>query len=67
MVRVKKGDCAPDFTPQSNKGENISLSQFLGKKNIALFFIRGMKDLPAAKRLQHSELIMKSSKKVIQK
>jgi len=38
MVRVKKGDCAPDFTLQLNKGENISWSQFLGKKNIALFF-----------------------------
>jgi peroxiredoxin Q/BCP len=38
MVRAKKGDCAPDFTLQLNKGENISWSQFLGKKNIALFF-----------------------------
>ena len=38
MVRVKRGDCALDFTLQPNKGENISWSQFLGKKNIALFF-----------------------------
>ena len=38
MVKVKIGDCAPDFTLQSGTGENISLSQFLGKKNVVLFF-----------------------------
>jgi thioredoxin-dependent peroxiredoxin len=38
MVKVKIGDCAPDFTLQSSTGENISLSQFLGKKNVVLFF-----------------------------
>jgi thioredoxin-dependent peroxiredoxin len=38
MVKVKIGDSAPDFTLQSSKGENISLSQFLGKKNVILFF-----------------------------
>jgi len=38
MVRIKLGDCAPDFTLQSSTGENISLSQFLGKKNVVLFF-----------------------------
>jgi peroxiredoxin Q/BCP len=38
MVKVKIGDCAPDFTLQSSIGENISLSQFLGKKNVVLFF-----------------------------
>ncbi len=38
MVKVKIGDCAPDFTLQSSTGENISLSQFFGKKNVVLFF-----------------------------
>lgn len=38
MVKVKVGDKAPDFTLQSNIGENITLSQFFGKKNVVLFF-----------------------------
>jgi peroxiredoxin Q/BCP len=38
MFKVKKGDKAPDFTLQSSTGENITLSQFLGKKNVVLFF-----------------------------
>jgi thioredoxin-dependent peroxiredoxin len=38
MVKIKLGDRAPDFTLQSSTGENISLSQFLGKKNVFLFF-----------------------------
>ena len=38
MVKIKIGDCAPDFTLQSSTGKNISLSQFLGKKNVVLFF-----------------------------
>jgi peroxiredoxin Q/BCP len=38
MVKLKIGDCAPDFTLQSSTGENISLSQYLGKKNVVLFF-----------------------------
>jgi thioredoxin-dependent peroxiredoxin len=38
MAKVKIGDCAPDFTLQSSTGENTSLSQFLGKKNVVLFF-----------------------------
>jgi peroxiredoxin Q/BCP len=38
MVKVKIGDRAPEFTLQSSTGENISLSQFLGKKNVVLFF-----------------------------
>ena len=38
MVKVKIGDIAPDFTLQSSTGETISLSQFLGKKNVVLFF-----------------------------
>ena len=38
MVKVKIGDKAPDFTLQSNTGSNITLSQFLGTKNVVLFF-----------------------------
>ncbi len=38
MPKVNVGDKAPDFTLPSQTGENVSLSQFLGKKNIVLFF-----------------------------
>ena len=38
MVKVKIGDSTPSFTLPSSTGENISLSQFLGKKNVVLFF-----------------------------
>jgi thioredoxin-dependent peroxiredoxin len=38
MVKVKIGDRAPDFSLQSSTGENISLSEFLGKKSVVLFF-----------------------------
>jgi peroxiredoxin Q/BCP len=38
MVKVKIGDCAPGFTLQSSTGENTSLSQFLGKNHVVLFF-----------------------------
>ena len=38
MAKVKIGDKAPDFTLQSNKGESVTLSEFLGKKNVVLFF-----------------------------
>jgi peroxiredoxin Q/BCP len=37
-LKVKVGDKAPDFTLPSQKGENITLSQFLGKKNVVLYF-----------------------------
>ena len=35
---VEVGDKAPDFTLPSTKGDPISLSQFLGKKNVVLEF-----------------------------
>jgi len=35
---LKVGDKAPDFTLPSTTGEKISLSQFRGKKPVALFF-----------------------------
>jgi thioredoxin-dependent peroxiredoxin len=38
MAKVKIGECAPGFTLPSSTGENISLSQLLGKKNVVLFF-----------------------------
>jgi len=38
MGRVKTGDKAPDFTLQSQARENVTLSNFFGKKNIVLYF-----------------------------
>ena len=35
---VEVGDKAPDFTLPSTKGDPISLSQFLDKKNVVLEF-----------------------------
>ena len=39
VLRVKVGDRAPDFTLPSIFGEKVSLSQFLGKKNVVLSFV----------------------------
>ena len=38
LIKLEIGDRAPDFTLQSNTGEKISLSQFLGKKKVVIFF-----------------------------
>ncbi len=38
LAKVNVGDKAPDFTLPSNTGEIVTLSQFLGKKNVVLFF-----------------------------
>ena len=35
---VKVGDRAPDFTLLSLTGEPVSLSSFLGKKDVVLYF-----------------------------
>ena len=35
---LKAGDKAPDFTLQSDKGEEVSLSQFHGDKDVVLYF-----------------------------
>jgi thioredoxin-dependent peroxiredoxin len=35
---VKVGDKAPDFTLPSQMGDNVKLSEYLGKKNIVLYF-----------------------------
>jgi peroxiredoxin Q/BCP len=37
-LTVKVGDKAPDFTLPSQMGDNVKLSEFLGKKNIVLYF-----------------------------
>lgn len=37
-MTVKVGDKAPDFTLPSQMGDNVKLSEFLGKKNIVLYF-----------------------------
>jgi len=38
VPRLKVGDQAPDFTLTAVSGEKISLSQYLGKKNVVLSF-----------------------------
>ena len=35
---LKPGDKAPDFTLKSHSGENVSLSDFLGKSDVILYF-----------------------------
>jgi peroxiredoxin Q/BCP len=37
-VAVKVGDNAPDFTLPSQMGDNVTLSEYFGKKNIVLYF-----------------------------
>jgi peroxiredoxin Q/BCP len=37
-LAVKVGDKAPDFTMPSQMGDNVTLSEFFGKKNIVLYF-----------------------------
>jgi peroxiredoxin len=39
--RVKVGEQAPDFTLEDTQGEQITLSDFEGKKNVYLVFNRG--------------------------
>jgi peroxiredoxin (alkyl hydroperoxide reductase subunit C) len=39
VLKVKVGDRAPNFTLPSISGEKVSLSQFLGKKNVVLSFV----------------------------
>jgi thioredoxin-dependent peroxiredoxin len=38
LLAVKVGDKAPDFTLPSQTGDNVTLSEFFGKKNIVLYF-----------------------------
>ncbi len=37
-MTVKVGDKAPDFTLPSQVGDNVTLSEFFGKKNVVLYF-----------------------------
>jgi thioredoxin-dependent peroxiredoxin len=37
-LTVKIGDKAPDFTLPSQMGDTVTLSEFIGKKNIVLYF-----------------------------
>jgi len=37
-MEVKVGDKAPDFTLPSQMGDDVTLSEFFGKKNIVLYF-----------------------------
>jgi peroxiredoxin (alkyl hydroperoxide reductase subunit C) len=39
VLKVKKGQPAPDFTLPAISGEKVSLSQFRGKKNVILSFV----------------------------
>jgi peroxiredoxin Q/BCP len=38
LLAVKVGDKSPDFTLPSQMGDNVTLSEFLGKKNVVLYF-----------------------------
>ena len=38
FLAVKVGDKAPDFTLPSQMGDNVTLSEFFGQKNIVLYF-----------------------------
>ncbi|MBM4141931.1 MAG: peroxiredoxin [Nitrospira sp.] len=39
VTKLKIGDAAPDFTLPSISGEKVSLSQYLGKKNVVISFV----------------------------
>jgi len=41
MVEENKNPVAPDFTAIDNEGRTIKLSDYKGKKNVALVFNRG--------------------------
>lgn len=41
IERVAVGTVAPDFTLPEFEGENVTLSQFRGSKNVVLVFYRG--------------------------
>ena len=38
FLTVKVGDKGPDFTLPSQIGDNVTLSEFFGKKNVVLYF-----------------------------
>ena len=38
MAKIDIGDAAPDFTLHSNRGDEVTLSTFKGKRSVVLFF-----------------------------
>ena len=38
-LKVKAGECAPDFSLPAVSGERVTLSQYRGKKNVVLSFV----------------------------
>ena len=38
FLSVQVGDIAPDFTLPSQMGDNVTLSEYTGKKNVVLYF-----------------------------
>ncbi len=38
FLEVRVGDKAPDFTLPSQMGDNVTLSEYFGKKNVVLYF-----------------------------
>ncbi len=39
-IEAKIGSRAPDFRLQAHNGGEVALSDFIGKKNVVLFFVR---------------------------
>ncbi len=37
-MKVNVGDNAPDFTLPSQMGDNVTLSEYFGKKSVVLYF-----------------------------
>lgn len=37
-MKIKVGDRAPDFSLPSQMGDNVTLSEYIGKKNVVLYF-----------------------------
>lgn len=40
LIEAKIGTHAPDFRLPSTRGDEIGLSDFRGKRNVVLFFVR---------------------------
>ena len=60
FLSVKVGDKAPDFTLPSQMGDNVTLSEFFGKKTLFYTFIQKMKRLAAQGKHAVSEIATKN-------